>query len=141
MISLLSMQIFMEIAQIQSNKQIVSSLKRRSCDDVDDLLQGDNANRLNSRWNNDELQMAAKGMRKYGKDFQAVAEMLGTKTESQVRTFYLNSRRKYNLDALVEEYERETKEQNLDISGDAIENIGGANNEGESNVGGVVIAN
>lgn len=74
----------------------------------------DNTNRLSSRWNNDELQLAAKGVRKYGKDFQAIAEMLGSKTESQVRTFYLNYRRKYNLDAMVEEFEQNSRAQQPD---------------------------
>lgn len=73
---------------------------------------------MNSRWNNDELQLAAKGVRKYGKDFQAIAEMLGTKTESQVRTFYLNYRRKYNLDAVVAEYEQSVRAQQQDGSED-----------------------
>lgn len=57
-------------------------------------------------------------MRKYGKDFQAIAEMLGTKTESQVRTFYLNYRRKYNLDAMLEEYEKNIRAQSQEGSGD-----------------------
>lgn len=92
-------------------------------------------NRLNSRWNNDELQMATRGIRKYGKDFSAVAEMLGTKTESQVRTFYLNSRRKYNLDALVEEHEREVMALKVeDCGGDAVDTLSDTNNDSESNV-------
>lgn len=44
--------------------------------------------------------------------------MLGTKTESQVRTFYLNYRRKYNLDAVVAEYEQSVRAQQQDGSED-----------------------
>lgn len=61
---------------------------------------------MNSRWNSDELQLAVLGVRKYGKDFQAIAELLGTKTEGQVRTFFLNYRRKYSLDVILQEFEQ-----------------------------------
>ena len=33
--------------------------------------------------------------------------MIGTKTESHVRSFYVNYRRKYNLDSAMKEYEAE----------------------------------
>ena len=38
---------------------------------------------------------------------QAIAEVIGTKTESHVRSFYVNYRRKYNLDSAMKEYEAE----------------------------------
>lgn len=66
---------------------------------------------MNSRWNNDELLLAVKGVRKYGKDFQAIAELLGTKTEAQVRTFFASYRRKYNLDSIVREFEATNSQQ------------------------------
>lgn len=47
------------------------------------------------------------GMRKYGKDFRAIAEVIGTKTEAHLRTFFVNYRRRYNLDAVLVEYEAE----------------------------------
>lgn len=99
--------------QIQNNKQIVSSLKRKSVESVDDLYPNDlGNNRLNSRWNSDELLLAVKGVRKYGKDFQAIAELLGTKTEAQVRTFFASYRRKYNLDSIVKEHQHEQHSSN-----------------------------
>lgn len=94
----------------------MSSLKRKNSEEIDDLPHADN--RLNSRWINDELQLAIKGFRKYGKDFTAIAEMLGTKTDSQVRTFYLNSRRKYSLDTLIDEFERDVRAQQQVSDGD-----------------------
>lgn len=47
------------------------------------------------------------GMRKYGKDFQAISEMIGTKTEAHLRNFFTNHRRRFNLDAVMKEYESE----------------------------------
>lgn len=47
------------------------------------------------------------GVRKYGKDFRAIAEVIGTKTEAHLRSFFVNYRRRYNLDAVLREYEAE----------------------------------
>lgn len=47
------------------------------------------------------------GVRKYGKDFKAIAEVIGNKTEAHVRSFFINFRRRYNLDEVLGEYETE----------------------------------
>lgn len=47
------------------------------------------------------------GVRKYGKDFGAIAEVIGTKTEAHVRSFFVNFKRRYNLDEVLAEYEAE----------------------------------
>ena len=47
------------------------------------------------------------GIRKFGKNFSAIASILGTKTESHVRSFFVNYRRRYDLDAAYKEYEAE----------------------------------
>lgn len=43
----------------------------------------------------------------HGKDFSTIAEIIGTKTEAHVRSFYSNQRKRYNLDKVVQEYEEE----------------------------------
>lgn len=62
-------------------------------------------NRISARWSNDEYQLAIRGIRNYGKDFQSIAEIIGTKNESQVNLFYTNYRKKYNLDEIIKEFE------------------------------------
>ena len=47
------------------------------------------------------------GIRKFGKNFAAIASILGTKTESHVRTFFVNYKRRYNLDDVLKEYVEE----------------------------------
>jgi len=47
------------------------------------------------------------GIRKFGKNFSAIASILGTKTESHVRSFFVNYRRRYDLDLAYKEYEAE----------------------------------
>ena len=47
------------------------------------------------------------GVRKYGKNFQAIAEVIGNKLEAHVRSFFINFRRRYNLDEVLAEFEAE----------------------------------
>ena len=51
--------------------------------------------------------MNLSGIRKFGKNFAAIASILGTKTESHVRTFFVNYKRRYNLDEVLKEYVEE----------------------------------
>lgn len=51
--------------------------------------------------------LACAGIRKYGKDFRAIAEVLGTKTEAHLRSYFVNYRRRFNLDAVLKEFEAE----------------------------------
>jgi len=94
---------------VQNNKQLLSSLRRKARDR--DLapyrVLPDPANRINARWSNDELLLAVQGIRKFGKNFSAIAAILGTKTESHVRSFFVNYRRRYDLDLAYKEYEAE----------------------------------
>ena len=41
------------------------------------------------------------GIRTFGKNFTAIADVIGTKTESHVRSFFVNYRRRYNLDTAL----------------------------------------
>ncbi|XP_073828070.1 REST corepressor isoform X2 [Musca autumnalis] len=110
--------------KVQLNKQNISALKRKNSDNLDDIRPTENANRINARWTNDEILLAISGIRKYGKDFQAIAETLGTKTEAHVRIFYTNNRRRYNLDQLIKKHDAE-KELNA-----ATGSVGGGSSVG-----------
>lgn len=81
-------------------------------------------NRVQIRWSHEEQLIAVQAIRKFGKDFNTIAEIIGTKTEGHVRTFYANFRRRYNLDDIVKEYELEngivhsndSSENKMDVS-------------------------
>ncbi|KAK7872236.1 hypothetical protein R5R35_012095 [Gryllus longicercus] len=92
---------------VQNNKQTLSSYKRKTAEGIEEFRPQDSNARINARWTNDELLLAVQGVRKYGKDFKAIAEVLGTKTEAHVRSFFVNYRRRYNLDAVLKEFEAE----------------------------------
>jgi len=93
---------------VQNNKQMLSSLRRRArTAEVEPYRVPESANRINARWTNEELLLAVQGIRKFGKNFAAIASILGTKTESHVRTFFVNYKRRYNLDEVLKEYVEE----------------------------------
>lgn len=94
---------------------------KRSVDTIVRLHPGDAAmNRNNNRWQNDEMRIVVKCFRRHGKNFQAIAEVLGTKNEQQVRNFYATNRKKFHLDGVIKEYEEEQqREQARKASHDA----------------------
>lgn len=109
--------------QVQNNKQAISAMRARTSFGIDVFRPSDSTNRINARWTNEEMLLAVQGMRKYGKDFQAISEMIGTKTEVHLRNFFTNHRRRFNLDAVLKEYESEngpiiendSKEEKMDV--------------------------
>lgn len=93
--------------QVQKNKQVLGVLTKKVSDGLTSWKPPDNSGRINARWTNEELLIAVQGVRKYGKDFKAIADVIGTKNETHVRMFFISYRKRYNLDAVLKEYEEE----------------------------------
>ncbi|CAF1443701.1 unnamed protein product [Adineta steineri] len=56
-----------------------------------------------STWSTEEILLAIQAFGKYGKDFDAVARIVGsTKTVADVETFFLECRERYQLDMVIE---------------------------------------
>ncbi|EHB06343.1 REST corepressor 3 [Heterocephalus glaber] len=74
--------------------------------------------KINARWTTEEQLLAVQGVRKYGKDFQAIADVIGNKTVGQVKNFFVNYRRRFNLEEVLQEWEAEqgTQASNGDAS-------------------------
>jgi len=51
------------------------------------------------------------GVRRYGKNYKAIAEVIGNKNESLVRSFFVTYRRRFKLDEVLAEYEKEHGEE------------------------------
>lgn len=90
---------------IQSNKQNITAGKDTNKKHLYGLQPPEMNHRVSVRWTNEEYLLAVQGVRNHGKDFATIANILGTKTEAQIRTFFVNYRRRYNLDQLVREYD------------------------------------
>ncbi|XP_052770261.1 REST corepressor 1-like isoform X2 [Mya arenaria] len=92
---------------VQNNKQMLGMQKHKLGSSTEMFRCADNMAKINAKWTNEELLLAVQGIRKYGKDFAAIAEVIGTKTEAHLRSFFVNFRRRYNLDEVLAEYEAE----------------------------------
>lgn len=62
--------------QIQQNRQLVSSLKRKNSTSSEELMPPENSNKISPRWNSVELLLAVQGVRKFGKDFEVIILIL-----------------------------------------------------------------
>ncbi|XP_064169951.1 REST corepressor 3-like isoform X1 [Anguilla rostrata] len=93
--------------QVQNAKQLNSGLKQKTEAGIDDFRLPECNQKVNARWTTDEQLLAVQGVRKYGKDFQAIADVIGNKTVGQVKNFFVNYRRRFNLEEVLQEWEAE----------------------------------
>ncbi|XP_071779204.1 REST corepressor 2 [Centroberyx gerrardi] len=93
--------------QVQSIKQNNSSVKQSLTEGVDTFRPTEPAPKMNSRWTTEEQLLAVQAIRRYGKDFVAIAEVIGTKTTAQVSSFFVSYRRRFNLDEVLREWAAE----------------------------------
>ncbi|XP_066552542.1 REST corepressor 3 [Amia ocellicauda] len=93
--------------QVQNAKQVNSGMKQKLEAGIDDFRLPECNQKVNARWTTDEQLLAVQGVRKYGKDFQAIADVIGNKTVGQVKNFFVNYRRRFNLEEVLQEWEAE----------------------------------
>ncbi|XP_034020690.1 REST corepressor 2 isoform X2 [Thalassophryne amazonica] len=93
--------------QVQTVKQTNSSLKQSLSENIDMFRPTEPAQKMNTRWTTEEQLLAVQAIRRYGKDFGAIAEVIGTKTPAQVSSFFVSYRRRFNLDEVLREWAAE----------------------------------
>ncbi|XP_048393014.1 REST corepressor 1 isoform X3 [Stegostoma tigrinum] len=74
--------------------------------------------KINARWTTEEQLLAVQAIRKYGRDFQAISDVIGNKTVVQVKNFFVNYRRRFNLEEVLQEWEAEhgSREESANIA-------------------------
>ncbi|KAK6304629.1 hypothetical protein J4Q44_G00252150 [Coregonus suidteri] len=93
--------------QIQSIKQNNSALKEKLDLGLDNFRVPEVTQKFNTRWTTEEQLLAVQAIRKYGRDFQAISDVIGNKSVVQVKNFFVNYRRRFNLDEVLQEWEAE----------------------------------
>ncbi|XP_064411671.1 REST corepressor 3 isoform X3 [Latimeria chalumnae] len=114
----LDMELISLKRQVQNAKQVNSALKQKLEGGIEECRPSESNQKINARWTTEEQLLAVQGVRKYGKDFQAIADVIGNKTLGQVKNFFVNYRRRFNLEEVLQEWEAEqgTQASNGDTS-------------------------
>ncbi|XP_026856121.2 REST corepressor 1 isoform X1 [Electrophorus electricus] len=103
----LDMELIAVKRQIQSIKQNNSSLREALDTGVEEFRPSEVNQKFNTRWTTEEQLFAVQAIRKYGRDFQAISDVIGNKSVVQVKNFFVNYRRRFNLDEVLQEWEAE----------------------------------
>ncbi|XP_036404515.1 REST corepressor 2 [Megalops cyprinoides] len=93
--------------QVQSVKQVNSSLKNSLEEGIEGMRPTEPTPKINSRWTTEEQLLAVQAIRRYGRDLAAIAEVIGNKTVTQVSTFFISYRRRFNLEEVLREWQAE----------------------------------
>jgi len=107
-----------ELAIIQAHNQAIGILTNEARDGIETMripfltsssspfmINNSNSNEAKPTptWSTEEILLAIQAFGKYGKDFDAVARIVGpTKTIADVETFFLECRERYQLDMVIE---------------------------------------
>ncbi|XP_052007655.1 REST corepressor 2 [Xyrauchen texanus] len=93
--------------QVQNIKQTNSVLKHNLGEGIEGVRLSESTQKLNSRWTTEEHLLAVQAIRRYGKDFAAIADVIGNKTVAQVSSFFVSYRRRFNLEEVLREWQAE----------------------------------
>ncbi|XP_027201878.2 REST corepressor 1-like [Dermatophagoides pteronyssinus] len=90
--------------------------KKSALGELPDLsLLNNNNNRIISRWTNDEILLMTQAIRDHGKDFKVIADIIGTKSEVQIKNYFLQNQDKMKFDTLIAELNEENDMHDANI--------------------------
>uniref|UniRef100_A0A8C2ZWV2 Nuclear receptor corepressor 2 n=1 Tax=Cyclopterus lumpus TaxID=8103 RepID=A0A8C2ZWV2_CYCLU len=85
-----------------------------------------------SRWTEEEMETAKKGLLQYGRNWSAIAKMVGSKTVSQCKNFYFNYKKRQKLDEILQQHKMKSSCRLICVSFCPLSLPGGANNSSDT---------
>uniref|UniRef100_A0A3Q2Q4D6 Nuclear receptor corepressor 2 n=1 Tax=Fundulus heteroclitus TaxID=8078 RepID=A0A3Q2Q4D6_FUNHE len=64
-----------------------------------------------SRWTEDEMETAKRGLLQYGRNWSAISKMVGSKTVSQCKNFYFNYKKRQKLDEILQQHKMKSEKE------------------------------
>lgn len=108
---MLDKRLFSLKQEVQSNKQSITSMigELANEDDKNGVIEIDHEllKALESKsvatpaWTPHEISLVIQSFNKYGTDFNAISQVLGSKSESSIKAFYQYHKENYNLEKLI----------------------------------------
>lgn len=94
--------------QVQTHKQALSKFDLPTSVDRFKVTPQDNGNnKVSNRWTNEETLIAIQCIKEYGRNYTAIADVIGTKTETHVKNFIVQYKSKYNLEDVLKKHDEE----------------------------------
>ena len=119
---------------LEQKREYSKSKKELKILDVEQYRISENPGSTSKGWSDHEIEMLKLSFKNYGKDFDAAAIIVGTKSATQCRSTYYSKKEKYEFDSCLEEFDIREDNVNTDEKSEETSNDMEKKNDEENGV-------